>query len=105
MAELLGQARLLNHSCASVFLSVQWEFHCLTHRSKDYRTEWIQHARFSTVSGMDGPMDRQTHIHTHTLGKCSSHPQGWLSPEAKEKSASPPWPLLKAKDAAISDQQ
>ena len=41
MAELLGQARLLNHSCASVFLSVQWEFHRLTHRSKDYRTEWI----------------------------------------------------------------
>lgn len=41
MAELLGQAKLLNCSCASVFLSVQWEFHRLIHRNKDYRTEWI----------------------------------------------------------------
>lgn len=40
-AKLLGQAKLLNCSCASVFLSVQWEFHRLIHRSKDYRTEWI----------------------------------------------------------------
>lgn len=39
VAKLLVQ--LLNCSRTSVFLFVQWEFHHLTHRSKDYMREWI----------------------------------------------------------------
>lgn len=97
MAELLGQAKLLNCSCASVFLSVQWEFHHLTHRNKDYRSGY-------KVPALAQSLDGQTsgRIHTHSLG---SRPQGWLGPDGKEKSASHRGPLLKAKGAAVSDLQ
>lgn len=97
MAELLGQAKLLNCSCASVFLSVQWEFHHLTHRNKDYRSGYTVPALAQSLDGQTG-----RRIHTHTLG---SRPQGWLGPDGKEKSASHPGPLLKAKGATLSDLQ
>ena len=81
-------ARLLNGSCASVFLSACRECHHFTHGSKEYHEKTDTRCLLSTVPGRE-----------HTLSKLlawgSWLPERWLALEGQEKAPPLPIPVLR----------